>query len=308
MKKISLTPNATTGTCTANLGERGDFVGDETKMKLYKDAGEGRWYAMATHNVKEDEAHFYDFIFRIPYEGSVTNKVYMIDKDVNNPNTVNATFWEFNGPDASPFIADKGQVTFTIDEKEEKATASFKFDAVSPTHELVTVTEGAFDLAGFDASLTGPKEHKATGSFTAEIQDGEDVKQYSAVEFDLTANPGNDTNFPVEHWRAWSKQPGSPNAVIVLFVANTLETNKEYTLIRDSAEVRAMYIEFDSSGISSYLSIDGKLQLDTVQLNKDSSLDVLAGSIVFEAERSDGSKTVNVKKGLFNFDGTKRPV
>lgn len=78
MKKISLTPNATTGTCTANLGERGDFVGDETKMKLYKDAGEGRWYAMATHNVKEDEAHFYDFIFRIPYEGSVTNKVYIL--------------------------------------------------------------------------------------------------------------------------------------------------------------------------------------------------------------------------------------
>ncbi|MFJ7281530.1 hypothetical protein [Pseudomonas sp. NPDC099000] len=302
-KPISRTPSATIGTCTAVISGRENFVGDEEKMKLYKDPGEGRLYAMATHNVEAGERQFYDLFFRIPNEGSVTDKVYMIDKDVNNPSTANATFWERNGPGAKAFTATSGRLTFTIDENTEHATATFEFET---EEQFVTVTEGRFDLKGFDPSLTRPMDHKASGSFTAEIQDGNIAKNYSAIEFDLTAKPGNDTNFPVAHWLGWSKQPGTPNAVISLFVATTLETNKVYTLTRNSNEVRAMYIVFDSSGIRSHLSIDGTLQLDSVP-PKGSSLGVLAGSIDFEAELSDGSKTIHVQKGVFHFDGTKRP-
>lgn len=302
-KPASRTPNATTGTYTAYIGERGNFVGDEKKMKLYKDPGDGRWYAMATHNVEEDELRFFDLDIIIPDEGAVTDKVYEIDDDFGNPKTVKATFWERNGPGAKAFTATSGRLTFTIDENTEHATATFVFET---EEQIVTVTEGGFDLEGFDPSLMGSMERKATGSFTADIQDGELTKNYSAVEFDLTARPGNDTNFPVAHWWAWSKQPGSPNAVIVLFVADTLETNKEYTLTRDSAEVRAMHIDFDASGIRSYLSIDGKLRLNSVP-PEGSSEGALTGSIDFEAELSDGSKTIHVQKGVFHFDGTKRP-
>jgi hypothetical protein len=273
------------------------------KMKLYKDPGEGRWYALATHNVEAEQLHFYDLAINIPDEGDVTSKVYDIDDDFNNPKTVKATFWERNGPGATAFLATSGRLTFTIDENTEHAAATFEFETAE---HIVSVTEGGFELEGFDPSLMGSTEREASGSFTAVIQDGELTTDYSAVEFDLSARPGHDTHFPVAHWRGWSKQPGSPNAVIVLFIAHTLETHKVYTLTRGSAEVRAIYIDFDYSGIRGYSSIDGTLQLDAVPL-KDSSEGVLTGSIDFEAELSDGSKTINVKKGLFHFDGTKRP-
>ncbi|WP_155953715.1 hypothetical protein [Pseudomonas sp. URMO17WK12:I12] len=304
MKKSARpTPNATIGTCTADLGERGKFVGDEKKMKLYKDPGEGRWYAMATHNVEKDKPHYYDLAFVIPDEGNVADKVYEIDDDFHNLKTVKATFWERNGPGAEAFIAKSGRLTFTINESTGNATATFEFQ----TDKQVTVTEGKFDLEGFDPSLMVSTEHKAFESFTADIQDGEFPKNYSAVEFSLTRQEGNEINFPLAHWLGWSKQPGTPNAVISLFVATTLDANKEYTLSRNSNEVRAMYIDFDASGIRSYLSIGGTLKLDSIPL-EDSSLCVLKGSIEFEAERSDGSKTISVKKGLFHFDGTKHPA
>lgn len=231
-KSSSRTPKATTGTCTADLGERGKFVGDEKEMKLYKDPGEIRWYLMATDNVKEDELRFYDLVVSVPDEGNVTDKDYEIDDDFDNPCTAKATFLERNGPGGKIFVADTGQLTFTIDEKTEKATATFKFEAKFKD-EVVTVTKGTFDLEGFDPSLTGPMGLKASGNFTAAIQDGEITKNYSANEFALTNQPGNDTNFPAPHWWAWSKQPGSPNVVIALFIADTLEINKKYTLTRD---------------------------------------------------------------------------
>jgi hypothetical protein len=173
----------------------------------------------------------------------------------------------------------------------------------SGARENVTLSSGEFNFDGL--SVVKNSQPTPGSNVSAHINGLEELENfaYRSTEVTLThhlAGP----NLNVIHWAARSKQvlnegPGVHHILLSVYVAESLELNKPYTLSVDSLEVRAFCIDLKGSFLS-YPAVSGIATFTSLPA-KGSSTGKLEGTINFIGQAS-GAPDITVSAGEFSIE------